>query len=169
MWEYTHYDELYHYGVKGMRWGVRRAEKLRRKAREYDKYSKEFKKEGSRRYGSDGARQTDKEIEWMNKLAANNKKKSKKYEAKAQTIEAKIKTKEELKASIERGKKVCQRIAKENPYDPEKHRTIYDALNKKDAADYRAYQKDFGKKEVAVILTALTGVTVATLLTPNKG
>lgn len=24
MWEYTHYDELMHYGVKGMRWGVRR-------------------------------------------------------------------------------------------------------------------------------------------------
>lgn len=24
MWEYTHYDELMHYGVQGMRWGVRK-------------------------------------------------------------------------------------------------------------------------------------------------
>ena len=86
--------ELYHYGVKGMKWGVvrqqKKIDKYRKKARQYDKYSKEYAKEGSRRYGSDGARQTDREIAWMKQLAADNKAKSLKYEAKADRALAKI-------------------------------------------------------------------------------
>lgn len=85
--------ELYHYGVPGMKWGERRQQKkidkYRKKARDYNRYSKEYAKEGSRRHGSDGARQTDQEIAWMKQLAAENKAKSQKYEAKAKAIEDK--------------------------------------------------------------------------------
>lgn len=38
MWKYTSYTELYHYGIKGMRWGVRRAR------RENEKIDRSFKK-----------------------------------------------------------------------------------------------------------------------------
>ena len=89
--------ELYHHGVKGMKWGVRKVDKLRNKAKQYDKYSKEYAKEGSRRTGSDGARQTDREMKWMNQLADQNKKKSQAYTAKADKLEAKIKAKQEKK------------------------------------------------------------------------
>lgn len=39
-------DELYHYGVLGMKWGIHRSRKNAEKAKKYDKKAKQLEKEG---------------------------------------------------------------------------------------------------------------------------
>ena len=45
MWNYIYQDELYHYGVKGMKWGVTKSE--------YDSMSKDQKKKPRKEYKQD--------------------------------------------------------------------------------------------------------------------
>lgn len=45
MWNYIYQDELYHYGVKGMKWGVKKSE--------YDSMSKDQKKKLRKEYKQD--------------------------------------------------------------------------------------------------------------------
>lgn len=43
MWEYKHTEELFHYGVKGMQWGVRNEDDNgTASSRSYDSYNKEL-------------------------------------------------------------------------------------------------------------------------------
>ena len=46
MWQYNYTNELYHYGVKGMRWGVRRA---RRENKKIDKSFKAWKENSEKK------------------------------------------------------------------------------------------------------------------------
>lgn len=139
-YNYTYPNELYHYGVKGMKWGIRRyqdangtltaagrkryiADKTKGIQKDIDSYAP-YRKSGIKSSSGklvmspkdvndivDGLEQA------KNKVAVNS---GKRYDRVANRLNSKA----ELKASIERGKKVAQRIVNNNPYDPEKHRTI---------------------------------------------
>ena len=53
MWQYKHTDELYHYGVLGMRWGQRRSSPKSKARAAYRQAKRDYRKAALKSFGND--------------------------------------------------------------------------------------------------------------------
>jgi hypothetical protein len=104
MWAYNHTDELYHHGIKGMKWGVR-------KNRQYNKnYTSKQRKSDRAFYGKRGEKRINKKLNEGYGLRG-----ARHFEVERKERNAKIK--KNVKKGAERTAKVLSTIGSAYIYD----------------------------------------------------
>lgn len=124
MWEYTYgdelyhsYDELYHYGVPGMKWGHRKAQQYTNKAKNARASAKEWDEIGRHKAAKAQAKgnkaKADKILSKYSQKAKQDRADAKNYEAKAKTKERESKfqgKQAEVKSSRSTGAKLATNV-----------------------------------------------------------
>lgn len=132
MWQYTNSDELYHYGVPGMRWGHRKPKSYVNAKKNFKQARKEYAKAVRRGWGIEGIKKANQAEKKYNKADMDFTSEKIKYKV----SKAKNKTKAEFKAyTKEVGKSGLPGSAMDRQYNDRSTR-MYNTIVKKKGKKY---------------------------------
>lgn len=172
-------NELYHHGVKGMKWGVRKAQpvsgsrgRLQSAKADYKSSKKTYNKSYNKAYSYSARHpisqfvskkiKAESEARWDQAIKDAKQTNS----AKSAYKSAKKNAKAEKKASIKRGEELYRRLndPKEIRWNEDRNNRLIKMMSKKDWQDVERYKHDQNVKVyAATALTAIGGLGIAYL------
>lgn len=181
MWQYRYADELYHHGVKGMKWGVRRKNSqksdLRRRLDSAKSDSKTASKTFSKSYGEAYGKRIDAVSPFKNRRAANKarwQKAESDYAKKKEARSTYKKLKEERKSKLkETYKKLDQNTSKkeklwyDNTVRYKASKYVVDNNMTVKEANQRA-KKEYNRNAVLSYVAVFSAVAVSSVYKANK-
>lgn len=171
--------ELYHYGVKGMKWGHRKRPEISDLRKRYDS-AKSAKKESYKKYSKSFNKAYNKSISAYSPVKKHRENNDKRWEKASRDAEAYAKAKDTYKAvKKERKQQIKNTYRKLQDNASVKDRIVYNNATRKKAAKYVVDNnmsiKDATKKansdarrNTAILLGVYGAVTVGSLIAQNR-